>query len=248
MNTVEPIAATHPYMGVPGNHESDSDTFAQYRTRFYNLNNAGRSSGSNSSLYYSFDDGLVHWVGIDTEMWSYGGTPAEIKAQLDWLAADLAAVDRTKTPWVIGFGHKQGWMDKQAFNTSIEPLLQSAGVDFYICGHQHNMQRLLPQNNGVVEKDCVNADASAYINCKSMTSVVVGSPGCKELLSPGQAPTGVQVFAQAYGYAHLTVFNATHLYYQWEELGQRDASGRLVRRIGTDAGFYDEFWLINTNH
>jgi len=142
-------------------------------------------------------------------------------------------------------------MDKQAFNSSIEPLLQAAKVDHYICGHQRDAlmrSQLLVQKHGVVEKDCVSADASQYVNCRSMTTVVVGSPGCKELISTDSAPNGVQVFAKAYGYGHITVYNATHLHFQWEELGQRDASGRLVRRVGSAAGFYDEFWLINGNH
>jgi hypothetical protein len=44
------LQATHPYMTAPGNHESDDDTFTQYRTRFYNLHAAAKKAGSNSTL------------------------------------------------------------------------------------------------------------------------------------------------------------------------------------------------------
>lgn len=67
---------------------------------------AGVNSGSKTNLWYSFNDGLVHWVSIDTELWYYDGTPTEIANQFAWLKADLAAVNRTETPWVIAMGHK----------------------------------------------------------------------------------------------------------------------------------------------
>jgi hypothetical protein len=30
----------------------------------------------------------------------------KVNEQIDWLKADLAAVDRSKTPWVLAFGHR----------------------------------------------------------------------------------------------------------------------------------------------
>jgi hypothetical protein len=92
-------------------HEADGDTFSNYLARFAAVNALGNASGSNSNLYYSFNDGPVHFVGVDTEMWSYGATAKEIAAQKAWLEADLAAVDRTATPWVVGFGHKAYWSE-----------------------------------------------------------------------------------------------------------------------------------------
>jgi hypothetical protein len=71
---------------------------------------------------------LVHWLTVDTELWGYGGTPAQIAAQYAWLQGDLAAVDRSKTPWIVGYGHKQDWMDTTNF-TYLETLLQAGGTD-----------------------------------------------------------------------------------------------------------------------
>ncbi|RYG53546.1 hypothetical protein EON66_08395, partial [archaeon] len=115
LRTCVPLAHLHAHAcaacAVPrtaGNHESDAQTFKQYLTRFGGTLPLAKNSGSNSQLWYSFNDGLVHWVSIDTELFSYGGTQAQIDAQYAWLTADLAAVDRSVTPWVIAFGHKQG--------------------------------------------------------------------------------------------------------------------------------------------
>jgi hypothetical protein len=150
----------------------------------------------------------VHFVGIDTEVYAYG-TAAQAQAQLEWLEADLARVDRAKTPWVIAFGHKQGWMDASSASFGsfydLEALLQRGRVDLYLCGHQHNYQRLLPTNHGKVEAGCVSADNRTYAGCTSMVSVVVGSPGCRELTGKGHSPEGMVVFSETYGYALVTV-------------------------------------------
>jgi hypothetical protein len=201
---------------------------------------AGKHSGSNTNLWYSFNDDLVHWVVIDTELWYYSGTDEEIANQFAWLAADLAAVDRSVTPWVVAMGHKQSWMDKANF-TQLETYLQNGGVDLYICGHQHNYQRLLPQRANVVE-ECYNADHSVYKDCKDMTTLVVGSPGCSEGISTGKAPKGLATQSLSYGYGHLTVINSTVMYWAWEQTGQRSlATGKLTPLEGS---FLDSVTLV----
>lgn len=110
-----------------------------------------------------------------------------------------------------------------------------------MCGHQHNYQRLLPQFLGKVEDSCVNADKSVYKNCESMTTVVVGSPGCREKTSSDHVPQGMAVYQEKYGYGHLQIVNHTHLHWGWEELGQRSSSGEFVR---DESLFYDEFWVV----
>jgi hypothetical protein len=252
MNNIMPVSSLYPYMPVVGNHEYASN-FSAWKTRFYGVSVAGYASGSKTNLYYSWNDGLVHFVGIDTEM-SWTGQPAsEIAAQNAWLAKDLAAVDRSKTPWLIAFGHKQGWMDNVNFTITAE-ILNKYSVDLYICGHQHNYQRLLPQYNNVVEK-CYNADYSVYTDCKDMTTVVVGSPGCRENTTNGQAPDGMAKFTQAYGYGHVTVVNATALQFTWEQTLAWDTQGKLVATPQRDengvftpraGAFSDEFWIVKS--
>ena len=73
-------------------------------------------SGGTGNFWYSFDYGMTHYVQFDTETdlghgligpdSPQGGTEdsgpfALANVQANWLAADLAAVDRSKTPWVV---------------------------------------------------------------------------------------------------------------------------------------------------
>ncbi|KAJ5215838.1 metallo-phosphoesterase [Penicillium cinerascens] len=75
-------------------------------------------SGGQGNFWYSFDNGIVHWIMLDTEtnlgdgfigLDQTGGVEKDIvgpfgpyaNAQLDWLKKDLASVDRTITPWII---------------------------------------------------------------------------------------------------------------------------------------------------
>lgn len=84
---------------------------------------------------------------------------------LNFMKADLAAVDRARTPWVVAYSHKvrvccvpllrpasgdslpaphlqHWWMDNTDFS-QISPLLQAAGVDVLFAGHWHYYYRLL---------------------------------------------------------------------------------------------------------
>ena len=62
---------------------------------------------SNTSRYFSVDVGLTHLVALSLN--GYNGvdqcTDECNKAQAAWLRADLAAVDRAKTPWLIATSH-----------------------------------------------------------------------------------------------------------------------------------------------
>lgn len=69
MNGVQPIASRLSYAVGPGNHEADADaSFTQYQSRWAGVaTTAGAASGSGTALYYSYNDGLTHFVVIDTE-------------------------------------------------------------------------------------------------------------------------------------------------------------------------------------
>lgn len=112
MNGMSPIISKVPMFVVAGNHETlADDSFGHYIARFAAANSLGENSGNSgadANRWYSYDDGLVHWVQIDTEIYSYG-TQKQIDAQKAWLSDDLAKVDRSKTPWVLSMGHKGYW-------------------------------------------------------------------------------------------------------------------------------------------
>jgi hypothetical protein len=71
--------------------------------------------------------------------------PEERAAQLQWLKAELAR-PRT-TPWLVAMGHHPLYSnghhgDTAALVAEWGPLFQQHGVDFYFCGHDHDLQHL----------------------------------------------------------------------------------------------------------
>ena len=67
---------------------------------------------SGDNMWFSFDLGPVHFLSFSTET-DYPGAPHDVKkrrssptAQLDFIKADLASVNRSITPVVIVFAHR----------------------------------------------------------------------------------------------------------------------------------------------
>ena len=114
-----------------GNHD-DRDVFRQV----YDLPFA--AGGHN---WYSFDHGDVHFVALDTtEM---------IPEQAAWLEEDLAA---NQLPWVVVYGHHPPYSSGSEHGSSIEfrqlfgPILEEHRVDLVLSGHDHDYERIAPQN------------------------------------------------------------------------------------------------------
>ncbi len=101
MNSIAPITARVPYHTMPGNHEIEGGTFKAYRSRFW-------MPASNDALYHSIDVGNAHFSMISSEMYfaisEYG--LLMMPEQFTWLEKDLAAVDRTKSPWLVLMLHR----------------------------------------------------------------------------------------------------------------------------------------------
>ncbi|XP_068693924.1 acid phosphatase type 7-like isoform X2 [Montipora foliosa] len=235
MNAIQPIATKVPYMVLPGNHE-EKDNFTHYLNRFSNMElGVGYASGSETSLWWSMDIGLIHFVGFDTEVYHYYPDEGQIQRQLNWLEADLikANQQRDKTPWIVSLAHKAFFMEETNF-TSFGPLLHKYGVDLHLCGHAHNYQRLYPTYNDEVD----HQKGHTYINPAYMTTIVAGSAGSKEKLSDGRAPRdNLAKYIEDYGYGHLQAMNKTHLYWEWENTHENNRSV-----------FQDYLWIVQENH
>ena len=154
---IEPMTSRAPYMGCEGNHEG-SNGFAQYSNRFavFAMDNSSSPLPSTPGLsptpwnahFFSYNVGLVHIVAMSTE--AYFSYPGAVAAQYAFMDADLAAVDRTVTPWVIVFGHRSIYCscdsDCDSAATTVregamgmENLLNKHKVDLWINGHEHNV-------------------------------------------------------------------------------------------------------------
>ncbi|KAF6162903.1 hypothetical protein GIB67_021052 [Kingdonia uniflora] len=74
---------------------------------------------------------------------------------VDFITADLAKVDRRRTPWLLALFHVPWYNSNKAHQcegdsmmASMEPLLYTAGVDIMFAGHVHAYERSKRVNNG----------------------------------------------------------------------------------------------------
>ncbi|XP_065178655.1 uncharacterized protein LOC135809270 [Sycon ciliatum] len=109
------------------------------------------SPGSNGVFWYSHNVANVHMVVISTE---HDVSPSSVQAK--WLESDLAAVNRTRQPWVIVGGHRSLYNDVQYTYPDpdlpyqehgrryLTPLFDHYNVNVYLAGHYHNYVRTCP--------------------------------------------------------------------------------------------------------
>lgn len=77
--------------------------------------------------------------------------------QIQWLQRDLAAVDRSKTPWVIAMSHRPMYSSEVSgyqknIRAAFQQLLIDNHVDMYLAGHIHWYERNWPITlNGTVD-------------------------------------------------------------------------------------------------
>jgi 3',5'-cyclic AMP phosphodiesterase CpdA len=249
------ISASKPYMVGPGNHEAncdnggttdkahnityDSSICMPGQTNFTGYKNHFRMpsavSGGTGNFWYSFDNGMAHFIQLDTETDlghgfigpdEVGGSEginvdpvnATMDAQTTWLEADLAAVDRAKTPWVIVAGHRPWYLSNPNDSGTIcwtckdvfEPLLIKYKVDLVLSGHSHVYERQAPLAEGKVDPNGLNNPASPWY----ITNGAAGHyDGLDALQSPRQPYSrfGLDTTNATYGWSRLTFHNRTHL-------------------------------------
>ena len=153
--------------------------------------------------WYSFEQGPLHVAMLNTEMPSTPGS-----RQHTFVAADLAAVDRMRTPWLIVLGHRQMYADNamapQNKLGGLEALFVKHKVDLAFWGHVHFAQRSCPMVNAtcVKEKDAAGYDAPIH--------AIIGNAG--QNLTPFTLPAAWSMYeGHEWGFSHMTVHNATHL-------------------------------------
>ncbi|KAF7713470.1 Uncharacterized protein PECH_001247 [Penicillium ucsense] len=216
-----------------------SDICVMGQTNFTGFKNHFRMpsdvSGGTGNFWYSFDSGMTHFIQLDTETDlghgligpdEVGGTEginadpvnATMNAQTKWLEADLAAVDRAKTPWVIVAGHRPWYLSHKNTTGTIcwsckdvfEPLFLKYSVDLVLSGHAHVYERQAPINNDVYDTaELNNPKAPWYI-----TNGAAGHYDGLDALSSDRknySRFGLDTSNATYGWSKLTFHNCTHL-------------------------------------
>jgi hypothetical protein len=243
VNSPPSILSLFPDRGTVGNHEAyqtqGGGAFANYAQRQRALKMyAGVNSGSNSSFWYSFNTPLTHWVAFSGESWTMSAE--QLATQAAWLEADLAAVDRSVTPWVMSFSHKAYMMDSTTW--SMYDFLVNHNVDVQFVGHWHQYTRYPPidSRNGkvVIDTAAVSADKSVYTNAQYPTVIVTGAPGDVEV-NPHSCDEPNNFYCSGnYGYGKAQIINATHFRWTWNTTVPVAGS--------TDPTFSDELWIVKT--
>ena len=135
-----------PFVFAHGNHEALSLNYlvqiAQPQT----------GNAESDELYYSFDYGPIHIVVLNDSP-ALGDVAGVVGgSERTWLMNDLAAVNRTRTPWVVAFHHKGAFSssnhtsdaDIAIVRSSWPPVYAQNGVDVVFNGHDHNFEVTQP--------------------------------------------------------------------------------------------------------
>jgi len=241
MNMIQPMSTMVPYQVCPGNHELDRiGDFHNYKNRFSMPNYE-----TNENMYHSFDVGPVHFIAYNTECYLDGVEIPFVEMAYWWLIDDLekATKNRDNVPWIIVYAHRpmyctdtdekdctsEARLIKDGFDIlgdyyfGIEDIFWQYGVDMFICGHEHNYERIWPVYK---EKVLNGSTSSPYTNPKAPVYIVTGAAGCSEDLeyiwlepipSYSAFRNGI-----TYGYGRMTVYNETML--TFEQVLAKDGS------------------------
>ncbi|HLL23922.1 MAG TPA: metallophosphoesterase family protein [Kofleriaceae bacterium] len=123
-----------PFYPASGNHDYKTMDGAPFREVFKLPENG------EDEKWYSYDWGRIHFATLDTE--------ADYKTQVEWLDRDLAA---STLPWKIIYLHRPPYSSgnhgsDMMLRKLLAPVLERHRVQLVLAGHDHNYERIVPQN------------------------------------------------------------------------------------------------------
>lgn len=248
-----PLSSALPFMATVGNHETNVAPGSCFSTNPISqqgawpgptaTNTYGDDSGGDGGLstyvryrapsngqgshWYSFDAGNVHFLHFSSEHDYRVGSP-----QRAFIERDLAAVDRSLTPWVIAAMHRPmfnarddgDWSINQGMAAELEATFLSAKVDMAISAHYHNYMRSTSMRNYA-------PDASGA----SPVYITVGTGGATYHAEPFRNDSLAWVAADAaeWGFGVVDAVNRSHLQWTFRSNAQ---GGEVV----------DEVWIVRS--
>jgi 3',5'-cyclic AMP phosphodiesterase CpdA len=173
---------------VPGEHDAIDDGVTGY-LKFFDHDGKGRA-------WYSFDQGGVHFVGLNNVMNFKAGTLAALgDDQLAWLKADLAGVSRS-TPIVV-LGHIPLWTVWEpwgwgtADSAQAMALLRPFGSVTVLNGHIHQ----------VLQK----VEGHVTIHTAMSLAYPLPTPGQEGIGEPGPVKVPAEQLGKLLGTRQLTI-------------------------------------------
>ena len=166
-----------------GNHDAQTARADGYFEYF------GAMAGTPGQGWYSYDLGPWHIIDLNSECGGDGFTSCD--EQTRWLGADLAA---TSAECMIALWHKPlfnaGRHHGEDSFADEWSVLDEAGVDVVLNGHDHNYQRFTPQ------------DASGSATSSGMREFVVGTGGAPTY-EQTSSPANLDEFYEGHGVLKL---------------------------------------------
>ncbi len=230
---MQPLTATRPTFVASGNHELEVDIsnpldlLVAYNARFGGMPVDPTNKLQSGPAWYSFNEGPAHVIIVGSfSIYSEGSQ------QYQWLQQDLAAYNRSLTPWLILIGHAP-WYNSNADHTNdgqlmrltLEPMLYAAGLNFAAWGHVHAYERSVPVYGGQPDP-------------KGAVHVTLGDGGNREGLYTrwiDPQPVWSAFRASLYGHGELQIVNNTHALFTWH----RNQDDEPVEA--------DSTWIVNVH-
>ena len=206
-NCYEPTWGRHRHRTRPnpGNHDWDANAGAPYFAYF------GFAAGPPGRGYYSFDLGAWHILSLNSNIAAHQGS-----GQYEWVRADLAS---SGAPCTLAYWHHPLFSSGPNGNNpqmrSLWRLLDDAGVDVVLAGHDHLYERFTPQ------------DADGRPAPAGMRAFVVGTGGAHHYPPLPAQPNSEVREAGTWGVLKLTLRGGN---YSWEFV---PAAGQSFRDSGT---------------
>jgi len=226
MNLVEPLAASFPYMVIPGNHESKFN-FTHYESRYTSVSRS-------NPYYYSYDYGFVHVIHFTTEFYFYPEYFSEkmIADQYNFIKNDLikANKNRKNVPWLMTTGHRPMYCEVKSFfcknesdplrigDYGLEELFNDQNVDIEIWGHVHNYGRTFPLFNYTYEEQPLDI----YTDPKFPVHVITGAAGNREdIAHESMIPEFVAAHIEKYSFSSFEVSRNEVKISQWNHSAKK---------------------------
>ena len=205
----DPTWGRHKWRTFPtiGNHDWDGTAGRPYFAYF------GASAGPAGPGYYSYTLGSWHIVSLNSNVAGGPGSP-----QYEWLKADLAASPATCT---LAMWHHPVFTSGPNGNTGrmrdIWRLLNQAGADVVLNGHDHVYERFTPQ------------DADGRPTPRGMREFIVGTGGYSLYDRASSQPNSEIFENRTWGVLKLTLKSGK---YDWEFV---PVAGKSFRDFGSAA-------------
>jgi hypothetical protein len=192
--------------------------------RFAGMPTQGRKDGC---MYFSYEVGPAHVISLAS---FYPGGFSSSSPLTQWLKADLASIDKAKTPWVLVSLHAPWYNsntahqgDGEEMRAALEDMLVKGGVSAFFTGHVHAYERSHPVvNNAVV----AGGAGPVHFN--------IGDAGAGLYTSWKSTPAWSAFHSAQFGHGEFVIVNATHAHWTWH------------RNADSESTVADEVFVVNT--